>query len=596
MNEMEAFGYKARYNYTQYAEDHQVNVIDGAGHDKLNRDVMNELAAIVGQTFGPYGKNVLLSGGGYQISTKDGWHTFDKIRYKNQYKELVLRQIYDIVYRMNKNVGDGTTSCILLTNHLYRRLKRVIDSVTPDEKRNINSLLDFIESDFHVERAKDLTPDSLKSIIDLAGNFDENICGPIYEAYSPKIDDDGKLSIADVHVVYEPSVKHSARAVTLPGKYRIPVRVHDGWGIQFPMCDPGCVYGDKPAECFVMISKTKITNDFMESIIAKYTEYDALCNGAAPPLVICSRNIMETITAPNLKCAYSQYCEMSDNRPKILPVFLDCESLSHLCEDVSAVMDQPVFDCNSAVNASKIDFKTMKSYNIVIYQGMSLGFMDVEPPETKIHELEFRNEIDKDYDVITRIDDLKMKNRETVLYMTYTSQLDETVVKDKVDDIVHVVSSAMKSGIIRNMLLDGSKQFYTKYIANKNDYIKEHFGYHGSIMETLSAIYSAMIDITIDLLYSKYQTPLGENESMYENQELMDKAEKIHSDPNNKSYNLITNKFVDIEELCTSSRYDEEVLKSSLATIRYLLDSGVMIFGVESFDTGHDLIGYASPK
>lgn len=609
-SELEAYGYKPVYNYTQFAEDNQVNVIDDESHDRLNRDVMSTIATIVGKTFGPYGKNVLLSGGGYQMSTKDGWHTFDKIRFKNQYKELVLRQIYDIVYRMNKNVGDGTTSCLMLTEHLYRRLRSVIAAASPDDKRDIMQLLESIETNFHVEKRMDVTPKSLRNIINVAGNFDSKICDAIYEAYNPITNDDGKVSVADIHLVLEKGLTRSARVVQLPGKYRIPVIVNDGWGIEFPMCDPGCKYGDQSAECFVMISKTKVTNDCIGEIIKRYEAYDAANNGSAPPLVIVSRNIMEII-GTNHNNAYAEYCKRTNDHPKILPIYFNVENLTNSCVDTAAVMDQQSFTCMSADSIGDLDFNNMKTYDIMIYQGMSLGFMNVEPPESVISELEFKNKIDKNYEVEARIRDLKMESRETVLYVTYTSELDKSVVNDKIDDITHIVKSAINSGIVRNMMMDGAEQFYQTYKKGQSSVLS------GAIYETIGAIYNAIIDVTVDLTLSKWPLTKPEQENAKKNGiDVHDfsssiaylKALSIHNceviDPpavvydknvDHKSYNLITDTYVDIEDLCTSAAYDEEILKSSLATVRYLLDTGVMIFGVESFDTQNDLTGF-TPK
>jgi len=87
--------------------------------------VLSKMAESVGMTLGP--------GGGYTIisavdnttpvyPTKDGYTVVMEYKFNDQVKYFIAEVIKDISKRMNLNVGDGTTSGLLIANSLYNFL------------------------------------------------------------------------------------------------------------------------------------------------------------------------------------------------------------------------------------------------------------------------------------------------------------------------------------------------------------------------------------------------------------------------------------------------------------------------------------------
>ena len=68
---------------------------------------------------------------------------------------MVYLAIKKIIERVNTNVGDGTTSCILLAEKIFNKLNEIVK--TPEDKRTIKTILDDIESYIQIPNEVDNT-------------------------------------------------------------------------------------------------------------------------------------------------------------------------------------------------------------------------------------------------------------------------------------------------------------------------------------------------------------------------------------------------------------------------------------------------------
>ena len=136
-------GYKKHYDFTQYSHDNNVNVIPENDFKHLVEETFKCIADILRNTYGPYASSVVISEQSETFATKDGYNVFNAVGFSHTYKRMIYLAIKKIIDRVNNNVGDGTTSCILLAEKMFREIEKVIKTV--DDKRNILSVLTEME-------------------------------------------------------------------------------------------------------------------------------------------------------------------------------------------------------------------------------------------------------------------------------------------------------------------------------------------------------------------------------------------------------------------------------------------------------------------
>jgi chaperonin GroEL (HSP60 family) len=149
MNEAEELamaGYHKVYDYTQYSHDNHVNIIPEEDFKHLVRDTFKVLADNLRRTYGPYGSQMIISEQSQTMTSKDGFNAFQSLGFSHTYKRIVYLAIQDIIKRVNRNVGDGTTTCILLAEKIFNNIDKIIK--TPDDKRLLLETLTKIEKDF----------------------------------------------------------------------------------------------------------------------------------------------------------------------------------------------------------------------------------------------------------------------------------------------------------------------------------------------------------------------------------------------------------------------------------------------------------------
>ena len=121
-DEMNVMGYEKTFDYSQYSHINNVNVIPEKDFKRLVEDTFKTIADILRPSYGPYGSIMMLSENNETTTTKDGYNIFRGMAFGHAYKRLVYLAISKIISRVNKRVGDGTTSCILLAEKMFKKI------------------------------------------------------------------------------------------------------------------------------------------------------------------------------------------------------------------------------------------------------------------------------------------------------------------------------------------------------------------------------------------------------------------------------------------------------------------------------------------
>lgn len=153
--------------------------------------VFEKVSSAVKTTLGPYGSQVILDRFGETHITKDGWSILKKIRFEDD--QMVLNSILDLVLRIAgpvvANVGDGSTSSIVLAYHLYDLVANdeILENLRPRDKKAVldkicNAICSEIQKDAkYIDKDGDLN--EVYKLAHVSTNGDSMVAEMIREIY-----------------------------------------------------------------------------------------------------------------------------------------------------------------------------------------------------------------------------------------------------------------------------------------------------------------------------------------------------------------------------------------------------------------------------
>ena len=539
-------------DYNAYSNAKQVNVIPEQGFKELVAETFNTIAEVLRSTYGPYGSSIIISESNETITTKDGYNVFQSLGFSHNYKKMVYLAIKKIIERVNKNVGDGTTSCILIAAKLFRNIEAILK--TPDDKRQALAILDYIEKelqtpindDNHISPLKEV---HFKNIIRLASNYDEDLTNIIVNAFDPKFDETTQELVSKRNIITEARPSDSGtiayNAEQLPGMYRVRVEMNSAYTQTlaipskkkvvifdhvFTQNDWSLLTENHDKETDVIVLATDFSRQFMDNEYLRYLKERALVKQPVRFLI-----------------------------GRIRGVFVQNE-----VQDLAAVLDQKPWSLNTHMN---VNYNLIPEYDVQVYGGNCLCFDNVTPPTEYIENLKYDMDRDlsksiaKRNDFLERIHALEMKNQDTLLTVKATTSLEAKLITDKIDDCVSIINSAAMNGVVPNMLRYAYKRMdeinSAEWETNLWHKIKE------AIKESIKGLFD-------DIWKSKYLNEAiltGENycETFYDSDTWM-------------SFDIITDEFKNPADFCTSSQYDIEVLVAAISIVKYLITSKAFIF------------------
>lgn len=168
----------------------------GFKHNCLNerktKDVIRKTLKFVSDTvsssLGPYGSSTIVQDTELQhYTTKDGYTILSRIGILNAAERSLLDMIRRISKNLVKEVGDGSTSCIVVANSLYNNLIKVKEKLSlPDPKLMSGLLLvkDILSQELLDAKRTVENLDEIKEIASISGNNDESIGEFVKEIYT----------------------------------------------------------------------------------------------------------------------------------------------------------------------------------------------------------------------------------------------------------------------------------------------------------------------------------------------------------------------------------------------------------------------------
>lgn len=563
--------YEKVYDYTQYSHDNHVNVIPEASFKKLVHDTFHTITDTLRGTYGPYGSTMMISDQSQTTTTKDGYNVFEAMGFSHHYKRMVYLAIKKICERVNRNVGDGTTSCILLAEKIFNNLNEMVK--TPDEKRHVLDILDKIETDLqkmeliNQKEVKPLNMDAMKGLINLASNYDESLTKTLIKAFNPVVDKETQIIQSVRNVIPEADVDYSISPDSstmyaieyMPGQYRVRVNMD----VEFALS---------------MVNPTKVRlilydHAFNETDWLNFIEgYDDT------KTIILARTFMKSFMDSSW-LRYLKQKALSKQPVNIILAELKGSDIQNEFKDLAAVLKT---DIHTLVTASPIDHATLPEHTITIYKNNCLCLMDLTKKDIptqyiEMLELEMKKELSKSLvkhqAYMDRLIALRMLTKDTLITVRGSSSLEVKMIMDKIDDCTSIVRSALEYGIVPNLLVYGYKRLGWK---QKDDKLTR---------KIKQAIKDSIVGLFEDIMKSKY----GETYKP----EMLEKYTKGENSIYKRftSFDVINEMACPVENLPTSTQYDLEVIAASISIVKYLLTSRALIFDAHLMtpqgDQGH---------
>lgn len=561
-----------KYDYTQYSHDNDVNIIPKEDYERLVADTFKVICNNLRKTYGPYGSSVMITEQNQTTATKDGYNVFEAMHFSHNYKQQVYLHIQDIIDRVNDNVGDGTTSCILLAEKMFNALKDVAKNA--DDERKVKKILESIEADLQdpsiIESDKNngvihsIDETTLFNMIKLAANYDEHLTRNLVHAMDPQYDENGKLvSVRNVVVDQDrdndnvTGVEYSS--TYLPGDYRVNIAIHPDLGrewvvpqtMRILICDHAFNQSD-----WMKLDNGKLETDTPVLVIARQVTQDFFDN-------FYTKKYALPILSAGGELKY-YFCEMQGGYIK------------NEIQDLCAVLDIKPMTFET-VGPIDLDYQT-KTYKFSIDEGNCLCFYDCKPATEHVKTLEFEMKSDLTKSITkkaiweSRINACLLRNKDTRFKVKTSNRLQAKLIVDKITDCCSIIKSAVDNGVVPNLISYGHlrmTRLAAMYKANDENSL------YAEICDRIRRAIEGLFD---DIWHSKYgDSENGETDVMCTNLK-DDFYNYMGTGGTLFSFDIISEQTCSYTNFPTSSQYDLEVLVAGISIVKYMLTSKLFIF------------------
>lgn len=587
--ELEIMNYRKHYDYTQFSHDTSVNFIPEDDFKRLIRDTFETLTAVLVKTYGPYGSGVMMSDQSQTFETKDGYNVFRTLGFSHQYKRLVYLALSKICERVNRTVGDGTTSCMLLAEKIFNNIEKLMK--TSDDKRNILKILTKIENDFQLSNLFEadrnnniihqLKINHIDDIISMASNYDDELTTVLHEALCPTMDENGNiLSLNNVVTVDNVDVsltKTKYKIIPLPGDYRIEIELDESGQLIQEFLKPRLLR-------VVIYDHTFSHNDF-EKLIESFKKPENI----TVDTLILARDFTRKSYEEDLRHFDIAYKVANGKDAKLHLYFAKMRRDTFLQEEIKDLANTLRTEIHTMYNP-EINLSEYKLSKISISENNILSFYDLSPNKEYIKTVETSMNSKPDLtfieheNYIQRLNALSLKTSDTYLEVSSNSTLESKMICDKITDCISVIHSSLMNGVVPNLLTYGH-YCVKSLIDDSTDELSKNV--INAICESITGLYTEIMLSKYNSEYDNHIDDINKNKAriyaLESNQHASDALLQF------ESYDAINNEFV--SSLYTSAQYDTEVIAASLSIVKYLLSNHGFIFDANYMqmhgDVGH---------
>ena len=270
------------------------NVVEQNVLRKIQSKTLRETKDYISHTFGPMGSNTKIITGNNKdtitsIYSKDGLKVLEKIANSGPIESSILEELINMVRYVEKEVGDGTTSTVILSSLIFDQLIRIQDkfSVPPYQlMRTFNGVVNRLRSHI-LTRNKKCDVNDIFDIAMISTNGNEEVSrniANIYEQFGMDVELVSGISntVDSVIKVYD--------GLTLTEGFADPAYINNRQDNTAEIHDAYVYHFADPIDTMDMIN-------YFEAILT-HNLYERLANDEAPiPTVITCPRLSRDMTA-----------------------------------------------------------------------------------------------------------------------------------------------------------------------------------------------------------------------------------------------------------------------------------------------------------
>lgn len=445
-------------------------------YNKL-QEAVDLICNAVKVTLGPRGKNVLtIDRFGSTHLTKDGITVAKNVKSEDLIVNGIINIIREASANTAKSAGDGTTTTLVLTQALFNEgIKLIRDGmynptlVKAGMSRALDDILKYIK-----EHSESITLDSkkLEEVSFISANNDTEVGNIAVEAIR-EATLDGIVNIEDSKSI-DTTIKCN-NGLTFDKGYVSP---------HFVTGDKTTIEYDNP---LIFVSSIELSTKTIVDLMKQAKDNDK-------PLVIIAPDFNESIFMSmfkNFKAGAVQVC------PIKLPGFAG--NRAQWIEDITAYIDNEVYTSNN-VNPIKY-LGTSDKILISAEETTIVNDFSTTKCESQLCILQSRllDNIEDTERTIIQNRIARLRGKIVTIFVGATTELELKEKKDRIEDAVCALQTALKGGISDGGGITFLRCGYELY-DNINDISEESRGYN-AVMNALSVPFSQLCinsDITID--------------------------------------------------------------------------------------------------
>jgi chaperonin GroEL len=550
------------------------NVINQEKTSQLISDTLTTLTETLSKSLGPYGSTTIIQD---KLSmnhtiTKDGYTILNKIKFDNEVSTTILEFVKKVSRSLVKEVGDGSTSAIMISHSLFQELNNLINHHNVPRK-DIIDILSAYEKELTKYVNELSTPiteenfDKVKSIASVSNNNDDRAGDLIFHIYE-KIGVNGFISLET--------------STNIEDSYIISE------GIELPRGHISNIFANKPDKVtaefekpLVFICNEALDENDMELLADVMGK---ACLNLKRPLVVIAKGFdyeiknffhINKMENRQLDVTIVDYAIVNDNHRDTL-------------EDLAIYLGATWYDKYGQEKLTEFPFERFGSCEKSIINETSSKFIKgigekakiderVELIESRIKEVEKK---DKYIDTTEETFELKKRIANlncliATLYVGGTTDLEKETRKFLMEDAVFACQSALKYGyvsggnlIIPRVLKRMQGTISTEMVMNK-DLVRTIEG--ASRVEFFNEFHKSLMEAFTFSFLTVMANKVGKLEDPYTFiNEMLD---------NDTIYNLKTDKFEDIgtTSIINSVKTDVEIMKATFSIIGLLVTSNQFI-------------------
>lgn len=411
---------------------------------KVTNDTIQKMATIVGSTLGPGGRVVIIERDNLSpLITKDGVTVAKSLGVENAEANVIIDAAKEICLKTAKEAGDGTTTAIVLAGAITRHGLNFLDANPKyNPQRMVNELQDLYSSiivPFLKANAKTVKgKEELISVAKISANGDQAIA----EAAVAAIMAAGE----DGHVLIEEAQGNQLKVETMDG-FVVTSGLKDIGAIGRVFINDRSLQQVKMDKGLIFLYDGTLNDLKVPGAIQQAIEGTELFG---LPIMVCAHGFADVVMEAFAKTSKGGYTVV----PVKTPMSGAANSRSSFLIDMSAYTGATVYDPGTIDKFITEDasngFGAFDSAKVGMYESVVQAVPDSDRVDARLAELKHLMDVSpSDFDKMhIKAAIAKLTGGISTIWVGGGSELEAREKRDRVEDAVEAVKSAIAEGIV----------------------------------------------------------------------------------------------------------------------------------------------------